>query len=238
MEKHAAQGQDLKKHVGDKNVQKLQDHQMVKHPGHATSNTAAKLTTSMSQPESRQPQATSTSASRWMSTPTPDLQQHLKAEVKPMSPRLRLGEGWQVSLDNLIRITDVLSVEPQIDDHMSELNVEGHGEEDDNSIDREKIKDVVNLVVKKPEVSEGHRDQEELLKSSEHADEETANFHKVQLPKVDKEKRRKKEMSSKPEVSELSELEVLGKPVKTISEIPDLKVDEEKEEEEEDVFKT
>ena len=107
------------------------------------------------------------------------------------------------------------------------FNVGGYGEGDDNSIDREKIKVVVNLVVKKPEVSEGHRDQEELLESSEHADEETANFHKVQLPKVDKEKRRKKEMSSKPEVSELSELEVLGKPVKTISELPDLKVDKE-----------
>ena len=53
-----------------------------------------------------------------------------------MSPRQRLREGWQVNLDNLIRITEAPSVEPQIEDHMSELNVEGHGEDNDNSNDQ------------------------------------------------------------------------------------------------------
>ena len=155
---------------------------------------------------------------------------------------------------------------------MLELVVGEYYEEDDNSIDREKIKvevDIVSetpevsedhrykkdkkevkvdvdLVVKKPEVSECHRDQkdikidedtssdtteewnpsfemidikpmdlrlssevdsvEELLKSSDHTDEEAVNSHKVQLPYVDlskskveggvdKKKRKRKKMS-------------------------------------------
>ena len=156
-----------------------------------------------------------------------------------MIPSLRFGEGWQVSLDLQIqekRITDGPSMEPQIDDHMLKLDVGEYYEGDDNSIDREKIKVVVDLVVRKPEVSKCHRDQEELLGSSEHADEEAANFHKFQLPKFDKEMRRRKEMSLKPEISEPPDLnfdkekrrrkEMSLKP--EISVPPDLKVDKEK----------
>ena len=64
--------------------------QHTEHTTSTTSKTTAELTTSMLQPKSCQPQATSTSASRWMSTPTPVLQQHWKAEVELMSPRQRL----------------------------------------------------------------------------------------------------------------------------------------------------
>ena len=73
-------------------------------------------------------------ASGWMSTPTPALQPHWKAEVKLMSPRPRLRESWQVDLDNLRDDIPECMVKRhgEDEDQSSKLDVGKHGENDDS----------------------------------------------------------------------------------------------------------